>query len=69
MAPWASNRRRDQRQQPTPKPSFGWVMQTFQGIHGINLEGQPQISHLSEERPLIIRLLGPPVEQYYYPSS
>ena len=44
-------------------------MQTFQGIHGINLEGQPQISHLSEERPLIIRLLGPPVEQYYYPSS
>ena len=59
----------DQRKQPTAKPTFRGMMQKFQGIHWINLEGQPQISHLSEERPLIIRLLGPPVERYYYASG
>jgi hypothetical protein len=40
-------------------------MQKFQGIHWINLEGQRQISNLTDEGRLIIRLLGPPVEHYY----
>ena len=44
-------------------------MQKFQGIHWINLEGQRQISNLTNERQLIIRLLGPPVERYYRPSG
>jgi hypothetical protein len=44
-------------------------MQKFQGIHWINLDGQRQISNLSDERQLIIRLLGPPVERYYYPAG
>ena len=60
---------RDQRKQPTAKPTFRWIMQKFQGIHWINLEGQRQISNLSDERRLIIRLLGPPVERYYYASG
>jgi transposase len=60
---------RDQRKQPTAKPTFRWIMQKFQGIHWINLEGQRQISNLSDERQLIIRLLGPPVEHYYHPSG
>jgi transposase len=60
---------RDQRKQPTAKPTFRWIMQKFQGIHWINLEGQRQISNLSDERQLIIRLSEPPVEQYYYPSG
>ena len=37
---------RDQRKQPTAKPTFRWIMQKFQGIHWINLEGQRQISNL-----------------------
>jgi hypothetical protein len=44
-------------------------MQKFQGIHWINLEGQRQISNLSDERQLIIRLFGPPIERYYYASG
>jgi transposase len=60
---------RDQRKQPTAKPTFRWIMQKFQGIHWINLEGQRQISNLSDERQLIIRLFGPPVERYYYASG
>jgi hypothetical protein len=44
-------------------------MQKFQGIHWINLEGQRQVSNLSDERGLIIRLFGPLVERYYYPSG
>ncbi|MEO1148897.1 MAG: IS1634 family transposase [Cyanobacteria bacterium J06638_22] len=55
----------DQRKQPTAKPTFRWIMQKFQGIHWVNLDGQRQISNLSEERRLIIHLLGPPVERYY----
>lgn len=55
----------DQRKQPTAKPSFRWIMQKFQGIHWINLNGQRQISNVSDERRLIIHLLGPPVERYY----
>jgi transposase len=56
---------RDQRKQPTAQPTFRWIMQKFQGIHWINLEGQRQISNLTDEGRLIIRLLGPPVEHYY----
>jgi hypothetical protein len=60
---------RDQRKQPTAQPTFRWIMQKFQGIHWINLEGQRQISNLTAGRRLIIRLLGPPVERYYQPSG
>lgn len=60
---------RNQRQQPTAKPTFRWIMQKFQGIHRVNLDGEWQISNLNEERRLIIHLLGPPVEYYYYPCS
>lgn len=56
----------DQRKQPTAKPTFRWIMQKFQGIHWVNLNGQRQISNLSDERRLIIHLLGPPVERYYH---
>ena len=59
----------DQRKQPTAKPTFRWIMQKFQGIHWVNMQGQQQISNLNDERLLIIRLLGPPVEVYYTSSS
>lgn len=60
---------RDQRKQPTAKPTFRWIMQKFQGIHWVTLDGQRQISNLNDERQLIIHLLGPPVERYYYASG
>jgi len=60
---------RDQRQHPTAKPTFRWIMQKVQGIHWVNLDGQRQMSNLNDERRLIIHLLGPPVERYYYASG
>lgn len=59
----------NQRKQPTVKPTFRWIMQKFQGIHWVNLDGQWLISNLNDERRLIIHLLGPPVERYYYSPS
>lgn len=60
---------RDQRQQLTAKPTFRWIMQKFQGIHWVNLEGQRLISNLNDERRLIIELLGTSVERYYCASG
>ncbi|MBE9077604.1 IS1634 family transposase [Romeria aff. gracilis LEGE 07310] len=59
----------DQRKQPTAKPTFRWIMQKFQGIHWVTLDGQRLISNLNDERRLIIHLLGPPVERYYHASG
>jgi transposase len=56
---------RDQRNQPTEKPTVRWMMQQFQDIHWVTLNGQQQISNLNQERRLIIHFLGPPVERYY----
>ncbi|PZD74499.1 hypothetical protein C1752_01105 [Acaryochloris thomasi RCC1774] len=55
----------DQRKRPTTKPTFRWIMQTFQGIHLVLLNGLQQVTNLSEERQLIIHLLGPPTCRYY----
>lgn len=55
----------DQRKRPTAKPTFRWIMQKFQGIHLVVLNGLKQITNLSQERQLIIRLLGPPTCRYY----
>ena len=60
---------RDQRKRPTAKPTFRWIMQMFQGIHWVQLNGKKQVSNLNDERRLIIHLLGPPVEHYYYASG
>ncbi len=55
----------DQRQRPTSKPTFRWILQKFQGIHLVLLNGVQQITNLGEERQLIIQLLGPPACRYY----
>lgn len=55
----------DQLKRPTDKPTFRWVMQTFQGIHWVVLNGMEQITNLTDERCRVIRLLGPPACRYY----
>jgi len=55
----------DQRKRPISKPTFRWIMQTFQGIHLVLLNGLKQITNLSDERQIMIRLLGPPTCRYY----
>lgn len=59
----------DQGQQPTARPTFRWIMQKFQGIHWVSLGQSTKLSNLTNERQLIIRLLGPPIEYYYQGSA
>jgi transposase len=55
----------DQKRQPTRKPTFRWILQSFQGIHLLVIHGIAQITNLSLERLKIIHSLGPPVAKYY----
>lgn len=55
----------DQLKRPTAKPTLRWIMQTFQGVHLVVLNGIEQITNLTDERYRIIRLLGPPACRYY----
>jgi transposase len=55
----------DQRKQPTSNPTFRWIIQKFQGIHLVMLNGVLQVTNLTDERCRIIRLLGPPACHYY----
>ena len=55
----------DQKNKPTAKPTFRWVIQKFQGIHLVHIDQLKQIPNLTDERARIIRFLGPHVEPYY----
>ena len=55
----------DQKQRPTPIPTFRWILQKFQAIHLVSMHTGQQVSNLSEERSKIIRLMGFPSCRYY----
>jgi transposase len=55
----------DQKRRPTRNPTFRWILQTFQGIHLLVINGISQITNLSLERLKVIQSLGPPVAKYY----
>ncbi len=55
----------DQKQRPTPIPTFRWILQKFQAIHLVSMNTVQQVSNLSEERSKIIRLMGFPSCRYY----
>lgn len=59
----------DQRKRPTSTPTFRWILQKFHDIHLVTLNGLQQVTNLSPERQLIIRLLGPPTCRYYLLSE
>lgn len=59
----------DQKQRPSATPTFRWILQKFQGIHLVTLQGIQQMTNLTQERQLIIRLLGPPTCRYYLLSD
>ena len=55
----------DQLKRPTDNPTFRWIMQKFQGIHWLVLNGIEQVTNLNDERCRIIRLLGQHACRYY----
>ncbi|NJL46590.1 MAG: hypothetical protein HC929_02580 [Leptolyngbyaceae cyanobacterium SM2_5_2] len=54
----------DQKQRPTCKPTFRWILQTFQAIYLVSMGSAQQVSDLSEEHSKIIRLMGFPAYRY-----
>ncbi|NJL46919.1 MAG: hypothetical protein HC929_04725 [Leptolyngbyaceae cyanobacterium SM2_5_2] len=40
----------DQKQRPTSKPTFRWILQKFQAIYLVSMGSAQQVSNLSEER-------------------
>jgi transposase len=55
----------DQKRRPTRTPTFRWILQKFQAIHWVSMNGGEQVSNLSAERSKIIRLMGFPACRYY----
>ena len=56
---------RNQVKKITNKPTMRWVFQMFQAVHLVIINGQKQMSNLTEEREKIVRYLGKSCSQYY----
>jgi transposase len=51
--------------QPTQTPTMRWIFQCFQAVHLVVVNQVAQVSNLTQERQLILRLLGNACERYY----
>lgn len=60
---------RNQVKKVTNKPTMRWVFQMFQSVHLVIIDGQKQISNLTEERQKILNYLGNSCSQYYSVSQ
>jgi len=49
----------------TNRPTMRWVFQVFQSVHLVIINGQKQVSNLTEERQKILTYLGNSCSQYY----
>ncbi|HYN44770.1 MAG TPA: IS1634 family transposase [Candidatus Limnocylindrales bacterium] len=49
----------------TARPTLRWIFQCFQGIHLLRIQGNQQISNLTDERLNILRFFPKPCQQYY----
>jgi transposase len=56
---------RNQVKKITNKPTMRWVFQRFQAVHLVIINGQKQMSNLTEERAKIVRYLGKSCSKYY----
>ncbi len=56
---------RNQVKKLTNKPTMRWVFQMFQSVHLLMINGQAQMSNLTEERQKILHYLGQSCSQYY----
>ena len=56
---------RNQVKKLTSNPTMRWVFQMFQSVHLLIINGQQQMSNLTEERQKILNYLGESCSQYY----
>jgi len=64
----------DQKRKPTQRPTMRWVFQLFEGVDILVIRQgdqmiKRQVLNLRDEHRTIIRLLGPPVENCYFPPG
>jgi len=56
---------RNQVKKLTNKPTMRWILQMFQSVHLVNLNGAKQVSNLTSERQQILNYLGRVCGHYY----
>ncbi len=56
---------RNQVNKLTKKPTMRWIFQMFQSVHLLIINGQKQMSNLTEERQKILHYLSQSCRQYY----
>ncbi len=49
----------------TNKPTMRWIFQMFQAVHLVMIDGEKQVSNLTQERQDILKHLGEYCGQYY----
>ena len=56
---------RNQVKKITKKPTMRWIFQMFQAVHLVKINGEKQVSNLTQERQEILQHLGKYCGQYY----
>ena len=56
---------RNQVKKSTNKPTMRWIFQMFQAVHLVRINGEKQVSNLTQERQEILQHLGKDCCQYY----
>ena len=56
---------RNQVKKSTNKPTIRWIFQMFQAVHLVRINGEKQVSNLTQERQEILQHLGKDCCQYY----
>jgi transposase len=56
----------DQRAQPTARPTLRWVMQSFQSVHLVWVDGKKWAIKLNDSQSHILRFLGSACRKYYF---
>src|SRR6476620_7455207 len=60
-----NDRVKNQVKKLTDKPTMRWIFQMFQAVHLVTINGEKQVSNLTQERQDILRYLGEYCCQYY----
>jgi hypothetical protein len=58
----------NQKGQPTARPTLRWILQCFQSVHLIFVDGIKSRIPLTSKQTLILEFLGSSSQQYYFLS-
>jgi transposase len=58
----------NQKGKPTARPTLRWILQCFQSVHLVFVNGIKSSIQLSDKQTLILQFLGSSSRQYYFLS-